>query len=211
MPDFPQDVVDEVDGKTPPAGGPTGPKTDEQDIEQSGEYNDPAAGQEDGEGAPEILTQDQQAIMHRISEAIAMLVYGKDTNRDIIKMALLGPQGVVKAVAAIMDKVVMAAKPGIPRDLLPLAAFAALVMLQDFLESMGEPGIKMQEVLPMLIDELGDQFQASPIEKAQLRRLKSKAGRGFARQAAGMHSEEGEPQAQESAEPPQMQQQEGEV
>lgn len=203
MADFPQDLVDEVDGKTPPAGAPTAPKPEEQDIERSGEYEDPTAGQEEGEAAPEILTQDQQAIMHRISEAIALLVYGKDTNRDIIKMALLGSDGVVKAISAIMDKINANAKPGIPRDLLPLAAFAALVMVQDFLEKMGEPGVNMQEVLPMLIDELGDQFQASPIEKAQLRRLKSKAGRGFARKAAELPPEGEAPAGAESEAMPQ--------
>ena len=156
MPDFPQDVVDEMDGKTVASSADAPSREDGKDIEVSGEY-EPAPDDNDGdEQGPEILNKDQQAVMHRISEAIAHLVYGKDTNQAIIKMALLGPEGVVKAVGAILEKVVMTAKPGIPRELIPMAAFAALVMIQDFLSQMGEKTMPMQEIVPMLVDELAE-------------------------------------------------------
>lgn len=181
MPDLPQDVVDEMDGKTVASSADAPSRDDGKDIEVSGEY-DPAPDDNDGdEQGPEILNKDQQAVMHRISEAIAHLVYGKDTNQAIIKMALLGPEGVVKAVGAILEKVVMTAKPGIPRELIPMAAFAALVMIQDFLSQMGEKTMPMQEIVPMLVDELAVQFKATPAEMTVLRRLKSKAARGAMR------------------------------
>lgn len=195
MNDYPQDVIDEVNGaqKEDGSGAPNtvaGP-ADELVPETK------SASAQDGQ-PPQILSPDQQAVMHRISEAIAMLVYDQASNKPVITMALQGAAGMVNAISIVVGKVAESAKPGVPRELLPMAALAALMILSDFVERIGQQPPEMREVLPALIDKLGTQFQATPAEMAQMRRIKAKFGRAHERSL--MEKNMGVPQAQEAAE-----------
>lgn len=186
----PQDMMDEVNG----AGMSDEPQDGAPQI-VAGPQDEPAPNTEQGQGKniPQILDPDQQAVMHRISEAIAMLVYDQQTNKPVIEMALQGADGVVNAVAIVVGKVVETAKPGVPRELLPTTALAALMIINDFIERLGEKPPEMREVLPILIDKLGAQLKASPMEMAQMRRIKAKFGRAEQRgmMAKGQEEPEG--------------------
>ena len=150
-----------------------------------------------GGKAPQLLSPDQQAVMHRVSEAIAMLLVDQQANRPIIEMALQGAEGVVRATSMLVGKVAESAKPGVPRELLPLAALAAVMLISDFIERMGGEPVQMGDVLPALIDKLGAQFQATPAEMQQLRRVKAKFGRA---QQRGLMQRAARPEGEEPAE-----------
>lgn len=146
------------------------------------------------ESGQQFLDDDQKMVTQRISQAIALLVYGEQTNRPIIEMAQQGEDGIIMAVKFVMDKITRSANPGVPRDLLPLAAFAALTLILSFLEEIDRmpEELDMRQFLPKLIAELADQYQATPIERAQLTRLARKNERGMARgDADGVQVEEG--------------------
>lgn len=181
MPDFPQDIVDEVDGDNPASG-----EQRAQSIEESGEYEAPPE-VSGGSDQPQVLTQDQQVVMHKISEAIAMMVYGEQTNKPIIKLAKQGSLGVVYAVQMVMEKLRQTAKPGMPRELIPLAAMAALTLIDDFMKRLDPKSqINMREVVPMLIDRMSQMFEVTRAESVELRRLKNKINRANSRdQEAG--------------------------
>lgn len=153
------------------------------DVEDSGALMDETRSESAPDKQVQLLSPDQQAVMHRISEAIAMLIYNQEANGPIMDMAMQGPEGVVRAVGMVLDRVMRAAKPGIPRDLLPMAAIAALMLINDFLERAGEQPVDMREVLPLMIDHLGRQFNANPMEMAQMRRIKSKFNRAEERKS----------------------------
>ncbi len=181
--DFPQDVIDEVDQDEAETDAPPVGEERAQSIEESGEYE--PAPKPEGKGV-EIINSDQQAVMHRISEAIAMLVYNEKTNEPIIKMAKQGPEGVVHAVQMVMEKLRMSVKPGIPRELIPLAAVACLVIIQDFLFRLNpKDRIDMREVFPMLIDKLSQMFEVNRAESIAVRRIKSKFLRAHAQREEG--------------------------
>lgn len=160
-----------------------------QESETSGaEETAPGGDSESAEGEQpagqhaNILDENQQIVMHRISQAIAMLVYGKDTNRPIVEMATQGEDGLIAAVQQVLDKVASNTKPGIPRDLLPMAGLAALIIIMAFLDDLGKPAqVDMKTFMPKIISALADQFKATPIERAQLVRLGKKNARGVDR------------------------------
>lgn len=162
----PQEIIDDINGDGAPAtvSGPQNAIVPETRSD----------GDEKGNRVPQILSPDQQAVMHRVSEAIAMIVYDEKANKPIIDMAMQGPEGIVKAVSMVLAEVASKAKPGIPRELLPMAAIACLMLINDFIEKVGQKPAEMREVLPMMIDVLGKQFNVNPMENAQLRRIKAK-------------------------------------
>lgn len=169
-------MLDQIENETTSTKNPAASgETRTQSIEESGEF----------EGAPKpdnnknLLTPDQRNVMHRISEAIAILIYSEELNPHIVKLASGGTQGVVYAVEAIMEKVVASAKPGIPRELLPLAVITTLALLQDFMSEMGnKDAINMREVIPFLIDRLSRRFEATRPERLALRKMRGMIARG---------------------------------
>lgn len=177
--DFPQDIVDEAYGAEPSSpplkAGPVN------QPEPDGSAQDGT--QEADKAMPQILTPDEQAVQHRISEAMAMLIYDKGANEHIVKMAMQGPEGMVRAIGMVMDKVVSSAKPGVPRELLPTTALAAFIILNDFLMSMGAEAVTLDDALPLMIRILGSQFKASPVEQQQLRRILAKYQRAEQRKS----------------------------
>lgn len=202
---FPKELIDEMNGETPegetaPGSAPdpvAGPTTDNSPTTSDNSPTSAEGGEGEG-GVPQILSPDQQAVMHRISEAIAILVYDQQTNKPLIQMAMGGADGVVRAVSIIVNKVAESAKPGVPRELLPTTALAALMIINDFLERLGQKPPEMREVLPALIDKLGSDLKATPMEMAQMRRIKAKFNRADQRSIM-QKSQEGPP-AEEAVE-----------
>jgi hypothetical protein len=113
---------------------------------------------------PQVLTPDEQAVQHRISEAGStpdLRRAGQRADRDD------GDAGRRRAWCMRhrhgdgQDQS-RRPKPGVPRELLPTTALARFIILNDFIVSLGKPAVTLQEALPLMIRILGAPVRGEP-------------------------------------------------